>query len=250
MKLIYVCGGQDPPDIKSVIMLRMCKLLRFLSNMEVSAVRKSSRERKPVLRLIDEVSSSRKLLQNDLDLLAIEADEAKSRKRRYNKFYEVEIAEVDKENRKMKLHFKGYSHRYDEWRDYPDVADPEVNSMNFSVSKFVKLEKPSEESFGERSRKLQSTLSLEIKRRLLSVRRDDPDVRLELPIDEDIFYKVFGSLGRLSKSRGRTVHRIIENSQLDSILETLWSVRIKNEMGTLKQLEMDLLNTIVMNDHQ
>ena len=98
MKLIYVCGGQDPPDIKSVILLRMCKLLRFLSNMEVSAVRKSSRERKPVLRLIDEVSSSRKPLQNDLDLLDIEADQAKSRKRRDHKFYEVEIAEVDKEN--------------------------------------------------------------------------------------------------------------------------------------------------------
>ena len=111
------------------------------------------------------------------------------------------------------------------------MADPEVNSMNFPVSKFVKMEKPSEESFGERSRKLQSTLSLEIKRRLLSVQWDDPDVRLELPIDEDIFYKVFGSLGRLSKSRGRTVHRITENSQLDSILGTRWSVRIKNEMG-------------------
>ena len=98
----------------SVILLRMCKLLRFLSNMAVSAVRKSSRERKPVLRLIDKVSASQKPSQKDLDLLGIEADEAKSRKRRDNKFYEVEIAEVDKENRKMKLHFKGYRHRYDE----------------------------------------------------------------------------------------------------------------------------------------
>ena len=47
----------------------------------------------------------------------------------------------------------------------------------------------------------------------------------------DIFYKVFGSLGRLSKSIGRTIHRITENSQPDSILGTRWSVRIKNEMG-------------------
>ena len=76
------------------------------------------------------------------------------------------------------------------------------------------------------------------KRRLLSVRRDDPDVRLELPIDEDIFYKVFGSLGRLSKSRGRTVHRITENSQLDSILGTRWSVRIKNEMGDFEAVRI------------
>ena len=53
-------------------------------------MRKSSRERKPVLRLIEEVSSSKKPLQNDLDLLGIEADEAKSRKRR-DKFYEVEV---------------------------------------------------------------------------------------------------------------------------------------------------------------
>ena len=137
MKLIYFCGGQVLPDIKSVCdPVAHVQTTEILSNMAASAVRKSSYERKPVLRLIDEikVNSSKKPLQNDLDLLDIEADEAKSRKRRDNKFYEVEIAEVDKENQKMKLHFKGYTRHYDEWRDYPDVADPEVNSMNFPVS--------------------------------------------------------------------------------------------------------------------
>ena len=60
-------------------------------------------ERKPVLRLIDEVSSLKEPLQNDLDLLDIESDDAKSRKRKDNKFYEVKIAEVDKKRLLQRL---------------------------------------------------------------------------------------------------------------------------------------------------
>ena len=32
--------------------------------------------------------------------------------------YEVEIEEVDKEKKKVKIHFKGYGHDTDEWLDY------------------------------------------------------------------------------------------------------------------------------------
>ena len=95
--------------------------------------------------------------------------------------------------KKMRIHFKGYSHRYDEWKDYTDSG---IVSTNFPIVKLEKLEKPSSETLGERTRILLSTLHLEIKRRLLSTRTDDPDVRLELPIDEDVFCEAFGSMTR------------------------------------------------------
>ena len=41
-----------------------------------------------------------------------------------NKLYEVEIVEVDKEKKKVKIHFKGYGHETDEWRDYDEDNVP------------------------------------------------------------------------------------------------------------------------------
>ena len=45
------------------------------------------------------------------------SSEAKKEKKRSNdnKLYEVEIVEVDKEKKKVKIHFKGYSHNTDEF---------------------------------------------------------------------------------------------------------------------------------------
>ena len=68
---------------------------------------------------------------------------------RDNKFYDIEIKEIDHENKKMKLHFKGYSTRNDEWRDLKDTG-----TGKFPVVMLEKLEASSEETLGERSRKL------------------------------------------------------------------------------------------------
>ena len=134
----------------------------------------------------------------------------------------------------MRIDFKGYSHRHDEWKDY---TVPGIVSTNFPIVKLEKLEKPSSETLGERTRILLSTLRLEIKRRLLSTRRDDPDVRLELPIDEAVFCEAFGRLRTLLRLRGRTIHKIRQNSELDKTLGTRWQVRMKNEMGDFEQVK-------------
>ena len=62
------------------------------------------------------------------------------------RLYEVEVAEVDHEKKKMQIHFKGYSHRHDEWKDY---TDPGIVSTNFPIVKLEKLEKPSPETLRE-----------------------------------------------------------------------------------------------------
>ena len=147
----------------------------------MASVRRSSRPRKSTKRLVD-------------DLLVLDQQEhvRQGKAERDNKFYDIEIKEIDHKNKKMKLHFKGYSTKHDEWRGLKDTS-----TGNFPAVMLEKLENSSEETLGERSRKLQTTLYLEIKRKLQSVRRDDPEVRLEIPIEEDVFDNLLGKLGNI-----------------------------------------------------
>ena len=39
--------------------------------------------------------------------------------------YEIEIREVDKEKKRIKIHYKGFSEDTDEWRDYGSLFDLE-----------------------------------------------------------------------------------------------------------------------------
>ena len=93
------------------------------------------------------------------------------------------------------------------------------------------------ETLCEHSKKLQTTLYLEIKRKLQSVRRDDPEVRLEIPIEEDVFDNLLGKLGNIVTRRGKTVHQIRDNSILTELLGKRWAVRTKNEMGDFEAVQ-------------
>ena len=37
-------------------------------------------------------------------------------------YYDIEIKEIDAKNNRMKIHFKGYDEKYDEWRDLDSDA--------------------------------------------------------------------------------------------------------------------------------
>ena len=95
-----------------------------------------------------------------------------------------------------------------------------------------KLKKPSKDISGERSRLLQTTLYLEIKRKLLSVQRDDPEVRFELPIDEDVFHHVLGKLGKTVYKREKTVHQVEDDSELDAARNPM-GCKSKKQTGRL-----------------
>ena len=203
-------------------------LANVQSNM--ASVRRSSLSRKQTKRLVD-------------DLLVLDQQEhvRQGKAERDNKFYDIEIKEIDHENKKRKLHFKGYSTRHDEWRDLK-----ETSAGNFPVVMLEKLETSSEETLGERSRKLQTTLYLKIKRKLKSVRRDDPEVRLEIPFpsklsntcssitEEHVFDNLLGKLGNIVTRRGKIVHQIRDNSILSELLGKCWALRTKNGMGDIK----------------
>ena len=67
------------------------------------------------------------------------------RKRKTDRdLYVVEVVEVDTTRKQLKIHFVGFSHEYDEWRDY-------YNKRNYFP--FVRLEKmffPKEGSLEDR----------------------------------------------------------------------------------------------------
>ena len=45
--------------------------------------------------------------------------------RKDNQLYEIEIREVDKEKKRIKIHYKGFREDTDEWRDYGSLFDLE-----------------------------------------------------------------------------------------------------------------------------
>ena len=143
--------------------------------------------------------------------------------RKDNQLHEIEIREVDKQKKRIKIDYKGFSEDTDEWRDYGDDLFP-----------FVRLQKayvPQEISFEDRKNSLHGQLYSEVKRKLWSGHRDDPDIRIELNIDPDVFDQGLGLVVKARYQRQREVYEITNNHDLDDLLGLKWNERIVNENG-------------------
>ena len=76
--------------------------------------------------------------------------------------------------KQLKIHFVGFGHEYNEWRDYDNVRN---------YFPFVRLEKmffPAEGPLEDRGYIFHRPLYRCIKTKLWSGRKDDPEVRIEL----------------------------------------------------------------------
>lgn len=58
----------------------------------------------------------------------------------------------------------------------------------------------------------------QIKKKLWSWRREDPDVNIDLSVDQDVFMMGLGRVTPSRKERGREVFRLKSNRILDSFL--------------------------------
>ena len=81
----------------------------------------------------------------------------------------------------------------------------------FLSFKYEKLLTPPAESIDERSKAFFILLRGEIKKKLRPGRRDDPDVRTEVPIDRDVFFVYFSKLG-VGKGTERRNYGVIRKS--------------------------------------
>ena len=96
----------------------------------------------------------------------------------------MEVVEEETTRKKLKIHFVGFRHEYDEWRD----CDNERNYFPF-----VRLEKmffPEEGSLEDRGNIFHEQVYCCIKRKFWSGRKDDPEVHIELNVEPLKWYKL------------------------------------------------------------
>ena len=111
----------------------------------------------------------------------------------------------------MKIHYVGYSTCFDEWT--PFRADR--GSGYFPFVRSEKLFILSENSLEDRK---SFQLTREIKKKLWSGRREDPDINIDLYVDQDVFMEGLGNVLPGVLQRGKTVCQLESNRVLDSYL--------------------------------
>jgi hypothetical protein len=153
--------------------------------------------------------------------------------KRDRKLYDIEVVEVDREVKRVKIHYVGYSKQYDKWRPYG------IEGQYFPFIRSEKLVIPTPESLEDRKQAFHGHLYREIKKKLWSMRREDPDICIDLNTDQDVFEAGLGSVvpGRLYQ--GEMVYTPRSNRLLDSILGQKWDERILNQ-NILNQNKTDI----------
>ena len=144
-----------------------------------------------------------------------------------NNLYKVEIKEVDRQDKRIRIHFKGCDARFDEWRPYDQDGE-------YRKYIFVRWEKPhvlTSLSLNDRADYFIDMLFRGIKRNLNSKRKDDPNVRIEIDVTEDVFNHVFGAIPHAVEERGRLVCSVSSNRMLDTTVGPKWDERIINIRG-------------------
>ena len=111
---------------------------------------------------------------------------------------------------RLKIHYVGYSTCFDEWT--PFRADR--GSGYFPFVRSEKLFIPSENSLEDRKESFHGQLVREIKKKLWSGRREDPDINIDLNVDQDIFMEGLGSVLPGVLQRGKMVYQLESNSQM------------------------------------
>ena len=118
-----------------------------------------------------------------------------------NQLYEIEVVAIDKQETKVKIHYKGYGEEADEWHDCR-----EENMFPFEWLKKVFI--PGELSLEDRKNIFHERGYQEIKCKLWSGRHDDPDVRIEINVDYDVFDRGLGKVVKGIQKRGKKVHTV------------------------------------------
>ena len=148
-------------------------------------------------------------------------------RKRDKKLYDIKITEVDKPNKRLKIHYIGYSTCFDEWRPFGDDEGSEYFPFVRKENLFI----PSEKSLADRTQSFHCQLFREIKKRLWSGRREDPEINIDLNVDQDVFMEGLGSALPAIIHRGKMVYRLQSNRMLDSHLGLKWDERILNPAG-------------------
>lgn len=100
----------------------------------------------------------------------------------------------------------------------------EIISLSFGTKRRIA-------SLFDRVNNFKDLLYRGIKRTLNSGRKDDPDVRVEVDVLEDVFNNMLGNVVDGKWERGKLVHVIPTNRMLDNVLGLKWDEQIVNIRG-------------------
>ena len=137
----------------------------------------------------------------------------RSVKQNTDKLYAIEIMEANED--KVKIHYTGYSSKYDEWRAHEDIVEP--SSSEQSSGHNIEPYQPFN---------VHTHLAYAIKSSLCSGRERDPAVRIEVPFDKLVFQGGLKSAGKLVRIARGEEHYAIEHFQdLVPYLGEQWYIR-------------------------
>ena len=139
--------------------------------------------------------------------------------------YDVEIVERNHQRKMVKIHYVGYSTKYDRW--IPNT-DGDGSLCSLAIKK--KLTLPTPETLEERFTLFCQKARICIKQKLWSHRLNNPEVRIQIEVDEDVFQNFVQGLPT-SKWRGRRYYVPKSVSDLDQSLGKGWNQRIFNSVG-------------------
>ena len=162
-------------------------------------------------------SSQRK---NYRDLLICKIPRASSKKVDTRKLYSIEI--IERKDDRVKVHYVGYSSKYDEWKEKSEIEFPRPQCDQVEDEEAVVYEPFS----------LYKDLSLRIKRALSCNRKASPIIKLSMPFDLLSFnggLKLVGVPGK--KSSGIQYYKIKNYKDLYPFLGINWHVRGINGNG-------------------
>ena len=143
---------------------------------------------------------------------------ASTKKYDAQKLYSVEI--IEREDDRVKVHYVGYSSKYDEWKDKFEIEFSQCDRVEDEVANIY-------EPFS-----LYKDLSLKIKRALSCNRTASPNIKISMPFDLLLFnggLKLAATPAR--KSGGIQYYRINNYKDLYPFLGVNWHIRGINGNG-------------------
>ena len=111
------------------------------------------------------------------------------------------------------------------------VAVRSCDENNLPVISLEPISQPTDDSLNDRLLVFYERVYREIRRKLYSGRKEDPEVRIEIPVEEDVFNQSLGRITSKSYSRNKLVYQVLCNETLDNYIGTKWNERIMNENG-------------------
>ena len=129
--------------------------------------------------------------------------------------YPVEIISTDTDRPGyVRVHYVGYSSKFDEWKPCDDVVTTELSA------------------FVDEKYDFNRELAFKLKSSLVSQRRSNPLVKIEMSFDKRAFDEGLKILGQLKHyNRGIDHYTICSYSDLDSLFGKNWHYRGLNKQG-------------------